>query len=433
MNDKRRAWIIAGAIVLLIVIVVIVRRCRGGASDEEAAAPVVSVQVARAGRGTIAEQISAVGTLVPVRQATIMPKIAAPIAQIGLVKNKSVRQGEVIAVLESRDLQAQRAEAAAVLQEATLGIESTTRSAIPMTNAQDEKALHDARANVENARRTVERRTTLYAQGGISKKDLEAAQLALTQAEDDLRLAEQSTAVHHHASNPLDTATAEAKRRQAADRLASLDAQLSYAVIRAPFSGVITDQFQYQGEYANPSQKLVTIADTSNMIVKIPISDETAAQIRRGDPAAVYPDDLPGQQIAGTVTLVGRGADPQSRTVEAWINIGNPTGALRPNGTARVVLSVRQQTNAVIVPAAAVTLDATNGNSGSVMVVDAKSVAHEVKVTVGIRTGDRDQITSGLNGGETVVTEGNYGLPDGTKVTVARSQAPNESTAADKP
>jgi hypothetical protein len=52
------------------------------------------------------------------------------------------------------------------------------------------------------------------------------------------------------------------------------------------------------------------------------------------------------------------------------------------------------------------------------MVVDAQSVAHEVHVTTGIRSAGRTQILSGLKGGETVVTEGNYGLPDGTKVAV---------------
>jgi len=431
MSRNRRIWIIAGAIVVIVIVIVLVRR-RSGAGDEGEATPVVSVQVAKAQRGTIAEQISAVGTLAPVRQATINPKIAAPIARIGLIKNKYVRQGDVIAVLESRDLDAQRAEAASALQEAALGVSSTTKSAIPMTNAQDEKSLHDAQANVDNAKRTYDRRKVLFSEGGISKKDLEASQLALTQAEDDLRLAEQAVAVHHHASNPLDAATAEAKQKQAADHLANVEAQLSYAVVRAPFSGVITDQFQYQGEYAKPGQKLDAIADTSSIIVKIPIAGETASQIKVGDAATVFPDDLPGQQMTGRVTLVGRGADPQSRTVEAWITLPNPTGALRPNGTARVVLAVRQQTNAVIVPSAAVTLDATNGNAGTVMVVDAKSVAHEVKVTVGIRNNDQDQITSGLSGGETVVTEGNYGLPDGTKVTVAGAPQP-DAAAAEKP
>ena len=50
------------------------------------------------------------------------------------------------------------------------------------------------------------------------------------------------------------------------------------------------------------------------------------------------------------------------------------------------------------------------------MVVDDKSVAHEVKVTTGAHSRERTQITSGLHGGETIVIEGNYGLPDGTKV-----------------
>jgi multidrug efflux pump subunit AcrA (membrane-fusion protein) len=75
-----------------------------------------------------------------------------------------------------------------------------------------------------------------------------------------------------------------------------------------------------------------------------------------------------------------------------------------------------------------VTLDATNGSSGMVMVVDGQSVAHEVHVTTGIRSGGKTQILSGLAGGETVVTEGNYGLPDGTKVSVAD---PNAKPAAE--
>ncbi len=416
---NRRNLAVAAAVVMLLVVLFFVRRCSQPAADEGEATPVVSVQVARAERGTIADELSAVGTLVPVREATISPKVAAPIARMSLLKNKFVHEGDVLATLESRDLQAQRAEAASALQEASLAVSSTTRSTIPMTNAQDQKALSDARANVQNTRRTVERRRVLYAEGGISKKELEASQLALAQAESDLRLAQRSTNVHHGASNPLDAATAEAKRKQAADHLATLDAQLSYAVIRAPFSGVVTDQFQYQGEYANPGQKLVSIADTSNMIVKTPVADATASQLKAGDQATVYPDDLSGRPMAGRIKLVGRGVDLQSRTVEVWVMLPNPNGQLRPNGTARVVLASRRQANAIVVPASAVTLDATNGSAGTVMVVDRKSIAHEVHVTVGIKTKDRDQITSGLHGGETVVTEGNYALPDGTKVTIA--------------
>ena len=88
--------------------------------------------------------------------------------------------------------------------------------------------------------------------------------------------------------------------------------------------------------------------------------------------------------------------------------------------------------NAVVVPDTAVTLDATNGNSGTVMVVDEKSVAHEVHVTIGVRSSGHTQITSGLKGGETVVVEGNYGLPDGTKVAVAKPESAEPPAAPGK-
>jgi multidrug efflux pump subunit AcrA (membrane-fusion protein) len=61
------------------------------------------------------------------------------------------------------------------------------------------------------------------------------------------------------------------------------------------------------------------------------------------------------------------------------------------------------------------------------MVVDDKSIARETKVTVGISTSDRVEITEGLKGGETVVIEGNYSLADGTKVEIAKDEGTKES------
>jgi multidrug efflux pump subunit AcrA (membrane-fusion protein) len=57
------------------------------------------------------------------------------------------------------------------------------------------------------------------------------------------------------------------------------------------------------------------------------------------------------------------------------------------------------------------------------MVVDKDLVAHETKVTVGIRTPDLIQIVSGINPGDTVVIEGNYALPDGTKVQISKPES----------
>lgn len=413
---RRRVQIGAGVGLFILIVAGWCWHRHGAAGEGDAAVPVVSVRVARVEIGPIAQPLEIVGTITARLEATLSSKVSAPIAQMGLLKNRVVHRGDVLAVLESRDLTAQRAEAAAALHEAEIGITNTGQGAIPLTNSQDAKAVHDAQATTDNMRRTFERRKTLYEQGGISKKDLEASQLDLTKAEDDLRHAERSAMLHQGTTNPSDLATARSKAQQASNRLAAVTAQADYATIRAPFDGVVTDQFQYQGDFSVAGNKLLTIADTSTVIVKAPLSIDTARGVHAGDAASVMPDALPGVTLQGTVNLVGRSADAQSRTVELWITLPNPDGRLRSNSAARVTVASGNVPRAVVVPTAAVTLDATNANSGAVMVVDAQSVAHEVKVTTGAHTRERTQITSGLRGGETVVIEGNYGLPDGTKV-----------------
>jgi len=429
---QRRNWpILAVLVAVLIVIIVWLWPSKKQAAEEEEAV-VVSVRVAKAERDSIAAEVTALGTIFPRHEATVSSKIAGQLKQMALLKNKAVREGEVIATLESRDIQAQRAEAAAAAQEARVNLNNTTSGTIPQTRAQDEKAVRDGQANVNNARTLYDRRLRLYEQGGISKKDVEATQLALTTAENDLRLAEATARLHATTISPNDRAVAEAKLKQAEDRLAGLETQLSYATIRAPFSGVITDQFQFQGEFASAGGKLFTIGDVSDVIVKAPVADTVAAQLKVGDSAKVLPQDLAGEELVGIISLVSRASDPQSRTVEVWVNLKNEGGRLRANTAAKVVVSTQSAADVIVVPVAAVTLDATNANEGTVMVVDDQSIAHETKVTVGIRAKDTMEITSGLNGGETVIVEGNYALPDETKVEVSEDEEPKSSVGEEK-
>jgi len=411
--------LIAGLLVVAIVVSLVLLLSKKKPAAEEETAVVVSVHVAKAERDAIAAEVTALGTIFARHEATVSSKIAGQIKQMALLKNKPVREGEVLATLETRDIQSQRAESAAAVQEARLNLNNITSGTIPQTRAQDEKAVRDARANVQNARAVYERRVKLFEQGGISKKDVEASQLALTTAENDQRLAEATERLHATTMNANDRAVGEARLKQAEERLAGLDNQLSYATIRAPFSGVVTDQFQFQGEYAAPGGKLFTIGDVSEVIVKAPVADTVAARIKAGDPAKVLPQDLAGEELVGIISMVSKSSDPQNRTVEVWVNLKNDKGRLRANTAAKVVVSTQAASEVIVVPAAAVTLEATNANAGTVMVVDDQSIAHETKVTVGIRTKDKMEITSGLKGGETIVIEGNYALPDGVKVEVS--------------
>ena len=436
-DEERRPWwksgrflMTGGAIVVLLLATLIWRRCHQASGDQNAEV-VVSVEVARAERGSIARQISMLATLVPQREAVLMPKVSAQIRQMGLILNRRVHAGDVLAQLESRDLAAQRAEAASAVTELESAAHETASGAVPLTNAQDIKALRDAEAARDNAERTLERRRVLYAKGGISKKDLEASELAATQAEDDLRNAQTAAHVHRSVTNPGDVTVATSKAQQARDRLAALDAQLGYTAIRAPFDGVVTEQFQREGDFAAPGTKMLTVADPSTLIAKMEVAEATAATLKLGDPVKIVPDERPNETYQGSVSLVGRGADAQSRSVEVWVTVPNREGKLRPNGSASVIIDAQANSNAVLVPASAITLDATNADAGTVMVVDAQSIAHEVHVTTGARSGGKCEILSGLQGGETVVTTGNYALPDGTKVALPNS-SPKQPAASAK-
>jgi RND family efflux transporter MFP subunit len=262
----------------------------------------------------------------------------------------------------------------------------------------------------------------LYQKGGISLKELEASQLAFTNAEDAYRLAVSTAHINRSAVDPNSQAIAVAKIREAQDRLANINVQVGRGTVRAPITGIVTDQFQYEGEFAQQGAKLATIADISTVIVKAQFADNVVHDLKVGDAVTVHPLEAPDETMTGPVTLISHSSDPQNRTVEVWARFGNPRGLLPANGAVQFVVESQPIEDAVVVPVSAVVLDASNADEGRVMVVGLDMIAHETKVKVGIKDDDKIQIVEGLLGGETVVVEGNYALPDGTKVEVAEEE-----------
>ena len=423
-DPRRRAYLIIGGVVVLFLLIgAYLLLFRKAATEEEAKEDVVvSVKVAKAEKDSIAKEISAVGTVVPSERADVAASISAQIRQMGQLKNSLVKRGDVIAVLSSEDMVAQRNEAQAALEEARLNLQTVQRVQIPQATAQSTKDINDAKSLMDNTRATYERRRVLYEKGGISLKELEASQLAYTNAQDAYRLAVSNAQINRTGVNPNSQSIAVAKIKQAQDRLANIDVQVSRGTVRAPISGIVTDQYQYEGEFAQQGGKLVTIADISEVIVKAQFADNVVHDVKVGDAVTVYPLEAPEEKMTGAVTLVSRSSDPQNRTIEVWAKFGNPRGLLPANGAVQFVVESQPVEDAVVVPSSAVVLDATNGDDGTVMVVGDDMIAHETKVKVGIRQGDHTQITEGLAGGETVVIEGNYSLPDGTKVEIAKDE-----------
>jgi RND family efflux transporter MFP subunit len=205
-------------------------------------------------------------------------------------------------------------------------------------------------------------------------------------------------------------------------------AQLSYSEIRSPIDGVVTDRPLYPGEMAPAGAPLITVMNLAEVVARSHIPQEEAVLLKVGDKAtiAALGEEKP---LEGKVTVVSPALDPNSTTVEVWVQAKNPSQRLKPGTSVQVSMLSKTVPDALVVPAAAV-LTAPDGST-TVMVAGADHHAHQRTVKTGIRQGDDVQIVEGVKHGEKVVTAGAYGLPDNTKIS---TEAPKESAQeGDKP
>jgi HlyD family secretion protein len=394
----------------------------GCSKKEENAAPVVSVQVAQAQRGEIQHVVSAEAILFPKAQAAITPKVAAPVRTFYVNRGSKVHKGELLAVLENRDLAGAAEDNKGSYEQAQANYGIATSSTLPEDWNKAEYDVRTAREAYDAQQKVYESRQSLFKEGAMPRKELDAAAVALAQAKSQYELAQQHLAALQKSGKKDQLQAAKGQLTSAQGKYQNAAAQLSYTEIRSPIDGVVTDRPIYPGETPAAGTPLITVMDTSSVIAKAHVPQEQAAALKVGDAATI---DGPGDiKASGKVSLISPALDPNSTTVEVWIETANPEGSLRPGTTVRIEAIARTLKDAVVVPAAAVVKTAEGAST--VMVVD-KDVAHQVAVETGIREDNRVQISKGLSGGETVIVGGAYALPDNTKVKVAEA-----AKAADK-
>jgi RND family efflux transporter MFP subunit len=174
---------------------------------------------------------------------------------------------------------------------------------------------------------------------------------------------------------------------------------------------------------------LITVMDLSQMIAKAHLPQNQAATLKKGDSATLHVTGA-DEDVKGKVILVSPALDPNSTTVEVWVQAANPKQILKAGASAKVSIVAETVPDALVVPAPAVLTD--EEGKKSVMVVGPDSVAHKREVETGIETPDSVQIVSGVKPGEQVVSTGAYGLADNTKVKPESAPAADENKSAEK-
>ena len=394
---------------------------------EEETEPVVPVQVAEVQRDSIQRIISADAILYPVNQASIMPKISAPVKSFAVKRGDHVRQGETVAVLENRDLAASVAENKGSYESAESAYRITTAATVPEDTNKAQQDVDAAKEALEAARKLYESRKQLFEQGALARRLVDEANVAYAQAKSQYEVAQKHLQAVENVSRHEQVKNAAAQVESAKARYEAAQAQLSYSEIRSPISGVVTDRPLYAGEMASAGTPLMTVMDTSRVIARANVPVSQAAFLKVGNAATITQTDT-SIETKGKVTVVSAAVDPNSTTVEVWVQADNPGEKLKPGSTVRVAAVAETIPDAVVFPASALLPSQEGGVS--VMVVGADSVAHERKIEVGAREPDKIQALKGLQPGDKVVVVGGVGLQDGAKVRIKK---PGEKDEEEKP
>jgi HlyD family secretion protein len=383
-----------------------------GSKAEEEPSPTVTVQVDAAEKGPIQRRVVTDAVLFPRDQAAIVPKVVSPVKKWMVERGSHVKAGQLLGELENQDL------AGALMK--SQGGAAQAQTSYEMAVQKGAQDLKYAKQSLDSAQKLFDSRTALFKEGAISAKDLDDASVALTQAKNTYDLAQKQ----------FDLKVAESQVNAAKGDTASAEAQLGYTKLISPIDGVVTDRPFYAGETPGAGLPVITVMDLSQVVARAHVSQLEATSLKAGNPATIT---VPGiaAPVKGKITQVSPSVDPNSTTVEVWVQAPNPKGQLRPGQSVKVAMISETVAETVVIPTAAL-LTTTDGVN-SVITLDADNVPHKQKVKVGIRDGQSVQVTDGLSGGERVVTIGAFELNNEddpvlakTKIQVQAPKMPEE-------
>lgn len=384
----------------------------GDSGETQAPTP---VEVATARLGSVHRTSTAEAVLYPLRQANIVPKISAPVQKFYVQRGDHVHEGELLAVLESRDLQAAAQESKDLYAQAKANFTALQQATVPEDMAKSQADLEASRQALEAARGVYQSRQKLYREGALARKLVDDAAVVLAQAQSQFDSAAAHLRGLEKYGREAQVQSAEAQVNAAKAHYESAEAQLSYAEVRSPLAGVVADRPVNLGDMASAGSALFTIVDISHVVARANVPLNDASAMRVGEPAIISGAE---GELAGKVSVVSPAVDPNTTTLQVWVDAPNPGERLKLGTTVRISVDLGEIKNAVIVPVAA--LLATEEGGEKVMIAGSDGLAHESEIKTGIRQGDDVQILSGVTPGQQVIIQGGLGLDDKARVQILK-------------
>ena len=360
------------------------------APDRQAATP-LPVSTAEAAMRQVPRAFEAGGVVRARNMATLASRITAPVLAIRVTAGDRVRAGQPLVILDSRDLDANRARAAA---------EVTALERAHAAASADRTAAEAALTLAQTSHRRI---AALVDAGAATPQQLDEAVSALRVAQAGL------------GASDAHVAAAAASLEGARQAETAARATASYATLTAPFDGVITERLVDPGALATPGIPLLRIDDTRRFRLDVLVDESRLPAVTDGARVDVLLDDAenegrPPVSLTGTVAEIARAVDASSHSFLVKVDLPPQTN-VRSGMFARARFAMAEQ-ELLMIPAGAVV---PQGQLSTVFVVSPDARAQMRVVDTGIRTTDWVEVLAGLSAGEQVIVSP-VGVRDGDSV-----------------
>lgn len=370
MNFKdRRVKILVGLCVLL-TLVVGYRIFDNIQKNKERAARIgrareVAVETAYPKRITILPELIFSGSLDPDWQAEVAPKVDGRVEKMLVKEGDKVTKGQVLAILEQVDTDAEVLKARG--------------------------AYVEAKTNLRKASRDLERYEKLFQAGAVSEQTV-----------DDYRFAREN---------------AEAQLDAALGNLRGKESSLSGTNVIAPADGIVAKRYFQEGYYAKAGTPLFAIADISTLKTVINIPEGQIAGVAVGNEAKIILPAFANREIIGKITSIAPVADLPAHTFSTEVSVDNPEG-LRAGVFASVKLAAEPRANVLTIPVHAIVM---RDDQKTVYVVDEENKVNRRVLAIGYFNEEYAEVVSGLEEKDMIVTRGQNKLREGSKIKVDKA------------
>ncbi len=393
---RKRFWVFFTACAVVGVIAFLIfhyfYRNSAQAAPEPPSARVASVQ-----RGQIEHVLALAGQFQPYQIVDVHAKVSGYIRHIYVDIGDKVRAGQLLAVLEVPELNAQVKGTVAELARSK---DEITRAEHDVVRAQSEhQSLHADYLRLKQAAATQ--------QGLIAEQELDDAQSKDLASEAQIDAAKATLAARQRQSESAGADN---------ERVHDLEA---YTNVVAPLNGVIVWRYADTGALIQAgttsdvqSLPLVKLSQSDLLRLRLPVPEDDVQYIHEGDEVQVRVDAV-NRTFNGKVVRFTRDVSLATRTMETEIDVENNDLSLTPGMYANTQLQLVHHDNVITIPVQAVV---QNGNQASVLIVDRQNRVQTRTVQLGIQSSSRVEVLSGLSEGEQVITGGQANYQPGERV-----------------